>query len=183
MTNIPSINCQNIPFSAELASRRISKACQLFGIGIIRRVLCWTLYLLGVDRTTIAQLLEIPLETTKSLLKTIQRDGLPALEDRRQKSSSFLPASVTPVPKIAINRDDKEVQIIFNNVQKITIPTTKPFQLRIVILSLLRNHLISMQEAANTLALSISQVQNLTRESVMLMLLSINAKANSSIIA
>lgn len=44
------------------------------------------------------------------------------------------------------------------------LPTSKPLQLRIVILSLLKNQLISTREAANSLALSVSQVQNLARQ-------------------
>ena len=164
MNNLPRINCQNVLFSPELASNRITHACQLFGTGVVRRVICWGLYLLGVDRTSISRILHIRLDTAKSLLKAIQRDGLPALEDRRRNSSSFLPTTVESPPEITVHQSDVQVVIRLNNIQQIAIPKSNPLQLRIVILSLLKNQLISADKAAKAITLSVSQVQNLARQ-------------------
>ena len=163
MTDLPKINCQNVVFSPDLASARIARACEFFGTSVVRRVLCWALYLLGVDRTTIAQLMQIPRNTVKSFLKAIKRDGLPALEDRRRKSSSFLPPVLPPPPPVKVYRNDNNVIIDLGTEQYITIATSKPLQLRTVILSFLNNKLISTAEAAGALSLSVSQVQNLAR--------------------
>jgi hypothetical protein len=60
MKKIPLIDCQNLPFSARLAENRMDQAQRVFGPGILQRFLCYSLYLLGVNRKTIGHALGIP---------------------------------------------------------------------------------------------------------------------------
>ena len=85
------IDCQNLTFSPELANARITKAESLFGRLVLRRILCFALFLLGSNRRAIAQMLRISFESVKTTLRVVNRDGLPAFEDRRRAASTFLP--------------------------------------------------------------------------------------------
>ena len=91
MKNLTLIDCQSIVFSTRLTENRMNQTQQLFGSGVIQRILCYALYLLGANRRAIGQAFGIPPETAKSIIKAINRDGLVALEDRRRKLSTFLP--------------------------------------------------------------------------------------------
>ncbi len=76
-------NCQELLFSPELSRKRLSRAKDLLGQRMIRRFLCFALYLLGVRRNTIGESLNIPTETVKSIIKTAEKAGAPALDEHR----------------------------------------------------------------------------------------------------
>ncbi|RZB36570.1 MAG: hypothetical protein SRB2_02066 [Desulfobacteraceae bacterium Eth-SRB2] len=111
MKNIPLIHCQNLNFSARLSENRIDQAQKAFGTSVVQRILCFALYLLGVNRKAVSQLLSIPLETAKSIIKTVNRHGLGALEDRRRQFSTFLP-KVQPEPASITLRDEKDHVVV-----------------------------------------------------------------------
>ena len=60
MKKIPLIDCQNVVFSTQLAENRMDQAQKVFGPGVLRRFLCYALYVFGVNRKTIGQVLDIP---------------------------------------------------------------------------------------------------------------------------
>ena len=64
---IPS--CQSVKFDEAKSQRRIEKAINIFGETIIKRILCFSLFLLGATRISIASLLEMPSETVKTTIK------------------------------------------------------------------------------------------------------------------
>ena len=85
------INCQTIPFSQKLQQQRMTQAQSILGSRVVKHIICFVLYLFGVDRKSISDLLRTPPGTIRSIIRAILHNGLPALEDRRQSSSTFLP--------------------------------------------------------------------------------------------
>lgn len=78
------MNCQNLKFSPAFAKQRLEQAERIFGMSVLKRILCFTLYLLGAKRSAIASTLGIPFESLKTTLRVLQKDELRALEDRRR---------------------------------------------------------------------------------------------------
>jgi hypothetical protein len=118
MKKLPLIDCQNLRFSPGLSESRIDQAQQTLGAAVVQRILCFALYLLGVNRNAIAQLLSIPLETAKSVIKAVNRDGLGALEDRRRRFSTFLPR-VQKEPTPITLREEEDYVVVDLGVDKI----------------------------------------------------------------
>ena len=105
MQRIPIINCQTLSFSDKLSRDRIDRALAAFGANVIKRLLCFALYLLGLNRQDIGKALDLPAETVKSIIKTLMRDRLGALEDRRRQTSAFIPQACPKLPPIAVKQE------------------------------------------------------------------------------
>ena len=76
MKKLLLIDCQNLIFSTRLTENRMGQAQRLLGSDVVQRILCYALYLCGVNRRAVGQALGIPAETAKSIMKAINRDGL-----------------------------------------------------------------------------------------------------------
>lgn len=109
MKRIPLIDCQNLVFSTRLSENRMDQAQEVFGPGVLQRFLCYAMYLFGVKRKTIGQILDIPHETAKSTIKTINRHGLGALEDRRQQSSILKPKASQKVQPVTLREEGTKI--------------------------------------------------------------------------
>ena len=73
------MDCENFSFSEKLSSQRIVKAEIALGKTIVQKIISFALYLLGVDRATIALQLSIPPGTIRSLVRSFNNKGLAAL--------------------------------------------------------------------------------------------------------
>jgi len=164
MKNIPLIHCQNINFSARLSENRIDQAQKTFGTTVVQHILCFALYLLGVNRKAVSQLLSIPLETAKSIIKAVNRDGLGALEDRRRRFSSFLP-KVQPKPASITLREEKDHVIVDLGVgdRNLKLFRRDSLQLKIILLSMLNNGLLIKQDVAEAIKLTPFHTTTLAR--------------------
>lgn len=164
MKKIPLIDCQNLVFSPQLAENRIDQSQQLFSSGIIQRILCYALYLLGVNRRAVGQALGIPAETAKSIIKAIKRDGLVALEDRRRQFSTFLPqASPEPQP-ITLREEEGRVVIDFGTSGRVLkLSQEDPLQVKTILLSMLNSGLLTKGQVAEAMKLSPSHTATLAR--------------------
>ena len=152
MKNLPLIDCQSIVFSTRLAENRMNQAEQLFGSGVIQRMLCYALYLLGANRRAIGQAFGIPPETAKSIIKAISRDGLVALEDRRRTLSTFLPQSL-PVPQPITGREEEgHIVIDFGTSGRVLkVSQQDPLQVKTIVLSMLNSGLLTKRQVAEVL--------------------------------
>jgi len=164
MTNIPLIDCQKVSSSPRLSENRISQAQKTLGSNVVQRILCFALYLQGVNRKAIAQLLSIPLETAKSIIKAVNRDGLEALEDRRRRFSTFLPR-VQPEPVSITLRDEEDHVVVDLGVgdRSLKLSRRDPLQLKIVLLSMLNNGLLLKRDVAEAIKLTASHTATLAR--------------------
>lgn len=158
------LNYQGIPdLSVQRSKSRIEKANHILGPGVVLRILGFALYLLGANRTELARFLDMPLDTLKSLLQRSFSDGLPALEDRRHKSSTFLPPAPAEFkPRLLVEEDS--LVIHFDERSRIKIPRQNPIQCRTVLLTMMRDNLLSLDEVAQGLGLSSDRLRKLNRE-------------------
>jgi hypothetical protein len=160
------ISCQNLPFIPSLSGERIDRAINIFGISVIKRILCFALYLLGMKRPAIARLVEMPTNSTKTIIKNIHNNGIPAFEDRRFNTSAFLPqAHQRETLKVTISRKEDWVNIGFgnDNMQKLKIPKNNKLQLRALLLTMFNSGLLSIQQTSEYLELSTVQTRALAK--------------------
>lgn len=157
------LNYENNPqFSLWHSKKRMEKANSIFGSSIVAGILAFSLYLMGANRKALAQFLKMPLDTLKSFIKRAYEHGLPAFEDRRCKSSDFLPPVFKPLskPKLIV-KPDKLVVGLHDGHQKIEILRRNRFQCRTVLLTLLANGLLMQEEVAQALDLSNDRTRKL----------------------
>jgi len=158
------INCQNIKFSENLSSNRISSANKIFGEKVVKRILAFSLFLLGVNRKDISEILDILLNTIKSNIKALHSDGIAVFEDRRQKKSTFLPVNKKDEISISMITDNENFIITIGPNIKIQIPLKNTLQLKTFIITMLNNGLIKTKQAANILNLSTVHTNNLAQK-------------------
>jgi hypothetical protein len=158
-------DCQNLDFSPTLSAKRMANAELTSSVPALKRLLCFALFLLGANRSAIARSLYLPLDTAKSVVKTLQRDGLSALEDRRRRHSSFLPPPPqSSSPKIDLSRqDDGHVIQLGSPSLTITVAHENSLQLRTLLLTFLQNGLLTKEQAAAQLGLSAGHAVHLAQ--------------------
>ena len=133
MQKMPLIDCQNLFFSPQLSENRLSHAVEAFSLGVLQRILCYALYLLGLNRSAIGRTLGIPSETAKSIIKAVSKEGLVAFEDRRRRSSTFLPQAPAQPPPITVGECEGHIVVDFGiRGRYITLSRKDPLQLKTV---------------------------------------------------
>lgn len=160
-------NCQNLSFSHQLSQERVDQAVQRFGAGVIQRILCFALYLLGVNRSAIGQAMDMPSETVKSIIKALKRDGLSAFEDRRRRGSSFLPETIPQRPPITLQADREHLVVDFGfRDRHLRLLQQDSLQTRIFLLTMLNNGLFSTRQVAEAMDLTPAYVGTLAQRLV-----------------
>jgi transposase len=159
------IDCQSLTFSPQLAESRLRQARESLGAALIQRILCFALYLLGLNRSAIGRTLSIPSDTAKSIIKAVKRDGLRALEDRRQKSSTLLPKQEsTQPPPITLRDDDSHLVVDFGIQERaLKLYRRDPLQMKTVLLSMFNSGLLSTRQVAEAMGLTPSHTAALAR--------------------
>lgn len=157
------IDCQKASFSSSLQQQRLEQARSVLGERVVDRLLCFSLFLLGVQRSTIAELLDAPPGTVRSVIRSVLHNGLPALEDRRSSSSTFLPSRQEPV-KITIEKSPEMITVNLGDSGRIEIPRKNVLQQRVVLLSLLTDGLLSTKEVSEALGFSMVHTRELSEK-------------------
>lgn len=159
------IDCQSLTFSPQLSESRIGRAQESLGAGLIQRILCFALYLLGLDRSAIGRILGMPPETAKSIIKAVRRYGLRALEDRRLKSSILLPKQASPEPPpITLQKDGDHLIVDFGLPDRaIKLYRRDPVQMKTVLLSMLNSGLLPTRQVAEAMEFTPSYTAALAR--------------------
>lgn len=159
-------NRQNLPSMSVVASqKRTEHAKKVLGATATTRVIALALYFLGANLKELAKFVGFPLDTIKTLAKRTLRDGLPALEDRRCRTSAFLPKKETLRPlscKLLFEVDAFVVEI--EGVKRIALPRRNPAQCRTVLLTLLDAKLLNIEDVARALGLSRERTRKLRQE-------------------
>jgi len=164
MEKMPLIDCRGLIFSPQLSENRLAQALEAFGPGVLQRILCYALYLLGLNRSAIGRTLGIPPETAKSTIKAVSKEGLVAFEDRRRSSSAFLPqAAVQPSPITVGEEEGHMVVDLGIKGRYITLSREDPLQLKTVLLSMVNSGLLSSRQVAGALQLTPSHTAALAR--------------------
>ncbi len=159
------MDCENLIFSENLSSQRITKAENILGKTIVRKIITFALYLLGVDRSAIALRLNISPGTIRSLVRSFNSRGLMALLDRRTKTSlpKIKSLSESSEPKIELDTDYLKI-VMGVNEHIINIPISNQSQQRIVLLTLLNSKILKRPEVAKALGLSEDRTIKLARK-------------------
>ncbi len=155
MEKIPLIDCQNLIFSPRLSKSRMDQAQQTLGSVVVQRILCFALYLLGLNRKAIGKSLDIPPETAKSIIKAVNRDGPAALEDRRHRFSTFLPKALPEPSPITLREEEDHIVVDFGvSGRHLKLSRQDPLQLKTVLLSMVNNGFFSKREVARAMKLT-----------------------------
>jgi hypothetical protein len=160
------MDCQSMVFSPKHSQKRIEKALQILPELVVKKILFFALYLLGARMNAIASLVGMPEESGKTAIVRIQRDGIPALHDRRQSTKTsdiHLPPSSLMEPRISVTTEDGNCIITFTDSnQQLKISQSHRVHLRSVILSLFQADLISAHTASTTLGITVAHCRDLS---------------------
>lgn len=157
------MNSENLTFSQQLRDRRIAQAEALLGPKVVCKTLGYALFLLGATRSAIGSFLDMPTGSVRSLVLSIHKRGLPALEDQRSKTSSFKPPAPAQItPTVESHENCLRVNLGIGNLV-VDIPDSNKVQKRVVLLTLLHNGLLNPPEVAEALGLSQDRTGKLAR--------------------
>lgn len=154
------LSCQDISFSAEWAGRRQERLAAVLGVVLVRRIVALALYLLGAKRSAVAELVGVPTESLRTLLRRLLADGLPALQDRR-RSPKLAAAPEQAGVKMIVG--EEEVRVSLGKTGELRVPQGNRIQLRTVLLTLWNAGLIPTGEVACQLGITCTHVRNLGR--------------------
>jgi hypothetical protein len=158
------MNYERLSFSQKLSHQRLSHAENLLGRKIVNKILAYALFLLGVNRSTISSLLNIPQGSIRSLMLAIKNRGLAGFEDQRTKSSFFKPPPPEKIRPI-LKTEDAYLNVDFNIGNfLLRIPESNLVQKRVILLSFLNSGLLKRNEVADALHLSLDRTGKLARK-------------------
>lgn len=156
------MNCRGIEFSPEKSQERITIALRVFPAGALNKILAFSIYLLGVKRRSVADLVGMPDESVKTAVRVALRDGFAALGDRRCSGTDRRPETCTTELRISARREDEFCIVDFGvQERELRIPLTHRIEARTVLLSLLNADLLSTTEVATALGLSCAHCREL----------------------
>lgn len=160
------MDCQGMVFSPSHSHKRIKKALLILPELVLKKMLFFSLYLLGARIGAIASLVGMPEESGKTVIKRISKGGLPALGDRRQSAKAYeyqLPHSAILSHQVSvITKGDSCLITFFDSDQQIKILRKHRVHLRSVILTLLQADLISAQMASSALGITAAHCLDLS---------------------
>ena len=159
------IDCHNFKFSNLYSKQRIILINKIIGEKTVRKIIAFTLYLLGASRNKIAESLGFSYDTFKSLTERIEQEGLSALLDRRAIHQYF--------PKIKTQTDQRIQRVtagfqdnyLYINLESgsnlLRMPADNSMQIKMILLTLFDNKLISRNTVSELLNFSSTHVQRL----------------------
>lgn len=153
MKTIRITNCQAFSFSDKLSWDRIDRAQEAFGTIVIKRILCFALYLLGVNRQDIGKSIDLPAETVKSIIKALMKDGISALEDRRRQPFAPIPQVCPELAPITLKQEGQLI-VVDLGAQDRQVKLDDPLQMRIFLLTMLNSGLLTNQQVAEAIGLT-----------------------------
>ena len=160
------MDCRNIEFSAEKSQQRLERYLRVFNPELLDRILAFALYLLGVKRQAVAGLVGMPEDSVKTMLRTIQRDGFPALRDRRysEEKSHLSQPMPTGEARVSLRVDGEYCVVDFGMAKKqIRILLDHKIHLRTLLLSLCHCGLLTANDVSSVLGITTAHCRELAR--------------------
>lgn len=162
------MDCRQIVFSAEKSAERIHSALQVFPHKLLMRILAFALYLLGVARKDAAELVGMPENSVKTLLRQVAQDGFFAIRDRRLSATPAPPSAVSTAPAftpISVQQETQGWVVEFGTPEHtLNIPTGHVVHARAVVLSLFNAGVLSAQQCAALLGISAAHCRALAHK-------------------
>ena len=157
------IDCQNLIFSFKLSQQRMAQSKILLGNSTLNRIMCFSLYNLGVNRTNLSTILNMPPGTVKSTIRAINQGGTAAFDDRRKKNIMVDYSPSPPTQKATVKIEEQLTTITLGD-SEINISNSNPLQKKVFLLTLLNNGLLSNADVAKLLNISKAHVSNLSKK-------------------
>ena len=150
------MDCRMIEFSPEKSHGRIDKASRILGARVVNRIVAFVLYLLGAKLKTVAELVGMPVDSLKTVIAIVSRDGVPAFRDRRRSDAQRTPEVLIAVnPQVTVRRMEKWCIVDLGvGMSPMRLPISDHIQSRTVLLSMLNAGWLTTHETA--LALDIT---------------------------
>ncbi len=161
------MDCQDLVFSQKQSQKRIDKALKVIPIKMLKRILCFSLYLLGAKRKAIASLMEIPQESVKTNISKVMKDGFSAFRDRRTSENRYDPPTWTPPEELQTTLlvEEKFCTVVFGGMgRKLRILRNHKVHLRTVLLSLLVSGLLTIRSVATALGITQAHCRGLSEK-------------------
>lgn len=158
------LDCRDLDFSPKLAAERIAAAEAAVGAAVLRRVVAFALFVLGVNRARISKLLEMPPGTVRSLTRRVLGAGVSGFHDHRHKVAAVAQSVRDPEPPPALTVTVPESAPLLVSGGQLDIPAKNTVQRKVVLLSLIGDGMLSVDEVAEALGLSASHVRRLHRD-------------------
>ena len=163
------MDCQNIIFSPHQSHKRIERALRVLPTQVLRKFLCFALYLLGARLNSIASFVEIPAESVKTTISRVIKDGIPALRDRRQSTQTYEMQISTPPLDLQASVLFEEGYCIVNfgdMDHQLKISLNHQVHLRSVLLSLQQANLLSVHTVSSALNITAAHCRELSAKLV-----------------
>ncbi len=146
------LNCHKLVFSESQSEKRTALASTVLGVKLVKRIIGLALYLLGASRKSIAESIDMPYETFKSFTCRIEKNGASGLIDRRGKPVYSLPHNKEKTAGVTVSIVENSCIINLNEENdSVAIPIKNTLQLKVFLLSMLRNKIIPADNVAEIL--------------------------------
>lgn len=158
------MNCQDIEFSQKLSQNRIEKTLRVIPTLTLKKILFFSLYVLGAKLNEIADCIKMPKESGKTAINRVMRDGIAAFHDRRQsvKTNDLQSPQSQDLQISLLMENDSCILIFGNNNQRLRIPLSHRVHLKSVLLSLFQANLLSVQTVSSALGITESHCRELS---------------------
>jgi hypothetical protein len=160
------MDCQNLVFSPKQSKKRIEKAMRVLPSIILRKIIFFSLYLLGARIKTIASLVDIPEVSGKTTIHRVMKDGISAFIDRRQSPKSYVEhipqQTQQQVFQASVLLEDEYCIILFGDSKhQLKIPLSHRVHLKSVLLSLLLTNMLPINKVSSVLGITIAHCRKL----------------------
>jgi hypothetical protein len=158
------MNCQDLVFSRKQSQKRIEKALRVMPSQALKKIVFFSLYILGAKLSEIAYRVEMPKESGKTTINRVMRDGMPAFHDRRQsvKTYEFQPPQSQDQQTSLSIEDDCCIIIFGDTNHRLRIPLSHRVHLRSVLLSLFQANLLSIHTVSSALEITAAHCRELS---------------------
>ncbi len=146
------LNCNQLSFSYSYSQKRIALANKIFGKKLVKRIMGFSLYLLGAGRKSVSEFIEMPYDTFKSFTERVEKNGTFGFRDCREKNPAVLSDISEMKTEITVSVIESFCVIDFGEKSgSIHIPIKNTLQIKVVLLSLLKSKMILLGEVAKIL--------------------------------
>jgi len=159
------MDCQHLLFSEKQSEKRMERARKILPIEILKRILYFSLYLLGAKRKSIADLMGMSEESVKTGISKVMKHGLSGFRDRRKSEEKFIPQPLLPPEKLenTVFVEERFCTVVFGGTgKKISILRDHKVHLRTVLLTLLYTGLLSIRNVAEALNITPAHCRELS---------------------
>jgi len=161
------MNCHDLVFSPKQSQKRMDRALKVLPVNVLKRILCFSLYLLGAKRKTIAALMEMPEESVKTGISKVMKEGFSAFRDRRRSENQYAAKAWTPPAELqpTVLVEEKSCTIVFEGMgHKLKILQNHKVHLRTVLLSLLHSGLLTIRSVSSALGVTPAHCRELSEK-------------------